>query len=132
MSESEFIKKSQHAEMTRAVQSHFDAGSGPAASYGLNRGNGESVPGDASGKGYPLGGTDAWNSHQSDTGTIESAGNINNQPYGVGAGPSQFNVPGQTLPRETGVNYKPLKNAGHSLKEDPFQIANGLVGGSWK
>ena len=31
MSESEFIKKSQHAEMTRAVQSHFDAGSGPAA-----------------------------------------------------------------------------------------------------
>jgi hypothetical protein len=110
---SQFIENSKDAAMSGAVADHFGT-----ASLGTR-------PGVASGKGYGLGATPAWNSQAA--GTIEHS-TINSGPYGAPPGPSMFNAPGQTLPRETGVNYKPLKNAGHRVTQDPFEMADGLPG----
>jgi hypothetical protein len=112
---SQFIENSKDPAMSGAVAEHFGT-----ASSGTK-------PGVASGKGYGVGGTAAWNSQSADTGAIERS-NINSGPYGAPPGASQFNAPGQSLPRETGVNYKPLKNAGHRVTQDPFEMADGFPG----
>lgn len=113
---SSFIDNSKHAAMTAAVESHFGTSSK------------RTMPGVASGKGFPMGGTTAWNGTQSDQGSIER-GVVNSAPSGAPAGASQFNASNPALPRETGVNYKPLANAGHTVTDPPFAgTADGLPG----
>lgn len=120
---SPFIEKSKHQEMTRAVESHFGA-SGHRA-----------TPGEASGKGYEPGGTNAWNGTVADTGVIQ-AGQVNRAPSGANVGASQFNATTPQMEEGTGVGYVPNSQAGHRVKDDPFEgWADGMPGDSrqlWK
>jgi hypothetical protein len=99
---SNYNDKSKDPRGTAAVTQHF------FSSDNVNR------AGEASGKGNPPGGTNAW-----DTGTVNSAGD------------AIFNddISTNKLPAETGVNYTPRSQAGHRLTEKPFQgAADGLPG----
>lgn len=109
---SEFIEHSKDPWGTAAITDHFagkNAVRKPGTDPALTR-----TPG----------GTAAWNSQVG--GRMEQTG-LNNT-VGPVKGPSIFNIPGQNLPRETGVNYKPAVNAGHSTSQDPFQLADGFPG----
>lgn len=110
---SPFIEHSKHAQMTSAVESHF----GTASS--------RTMPGVASGNQFTPGGTSDWNSQQ---GVSNESGQVNTAPTGAPSGASIFNAPGQTLPRETGVGYTSRTNVGHSIKDDPFSLADGFPG----
>jgi hypothetical protein len=109
---SKFIENSKHGQMTSAVTNHF-----------FGSGNSE-ISGKASGKGFPMGGDSGWNA-QGGSGEMVGAG-VMNKP-GFGQGTSLFNAPGQRYPAGTGVDYQPASNAGHTNKEDPFSMADGVV-----
>jgi len=114
---SKFIEDSKHPEMTAAITHVFFGGEAKAA------------PGVASGKQYDRGGTDAWNTSP----VSMEPGLPNSAPSGAPSGPSMFNdnIAKPMLPRETGVNYKPRANAGHTMTAKPFQgPADGLPGNS--
>lgn len=103
---SEFIDRSKHPQGSAAVDHHF-----------FKSDNKESV-GEASGKQFQRGMTSAW-----DTVPIGSEhGLMNTAPNGASSGPSIFNdnIASRPLQKETGVNYKPLSHAGHSLPDAPF------------
>ena len=115
---SKFIDASKHKEMTSAVEGHF---------FGTNTGT---SPGTASGKGYERGMTSDWN-----TGPMPmEAGQVNSAPTGAPSGPSLFNdnIEKVPLPKGTGVNYKPLNQAGHNQSADkPFAgPRDGFAGNS--
>lgn len=109
---SAFIEHSKDPQGSAAVEVHFG---------GANQGQ---KPGTDALLKRPAYGTPAWNSQVG--GAVEQAG-LQNTAKTVG-GTSTFNAPGQSIPRETGVNYKPQWNAGHSLKDDPFSMADGFPG----
>ena len=89
---SDFIEGSKHPEMRAAVEGHF----GTAKK--------RSMPGVASGKGYQMGGTDAWNAGSPDP-----------------------------LPDHGGYNYSPKSDIGHTVTQKPFSgKADGLPGNSKK
>ena len=111
---SKFIENSKDPELSPMVEAHFMGGATPS-------------PGILS-QSEAKGGTPDWNSKAASAKESFAGedGLQNLKP--AASGTSVFNVPGQTLPRESGVNYKPARNAGHSLKEDPFQLADGFPG----
>lgn len=109
---SKFIEASKHGAMTSAVTDYF-----------FGSGNSE-IPGKASGKGFPNGGDSGWNA-QGASGEMEGRGTQNTSGFGLG--PSLFNAPGQKYPAGSGVNYQPASNAGHTNKEKPFSLADGIV-----
>ena len=112
---SKFIDGSKHPQMTAAIEGHF-----------FSSDNKNSV-GEASGKGFAPGGTSDWNTAS----VPEQGGIVNSAPTGAPSGPSMFNdnIASPMLPRSTGVNYKPLNQAGHRITTAPFQgAANGLPG----
>lgn len=113
---SEYIERSKHAQGTAAVERHF-AGSNQGQSPGT----------DPLLKASPYGAGD-WNLTVGVPGGTTQQGLQNTTVSS--REPSEFNAPGQSLPRETGVNYKPAINAGHSIKDDPFSLANGMPGGA--
>ena len=104
---SKFIDASKHPAGTAAVESHFFASD-----------NKEAVD-EASGKQFQPGMTPAW-----DTRPVGAeSGQVNTAPSGAESGSSIFNdnIEKVPLPKETGVNYKPLRNAGHNQMADkPF------------
>jgi len=111
---SKFIEGSKHAAMTAVITDHFFGAGGNGA------------PGGDSGNQFDRGMTPDWNT--SPIG-LES-GYVNNAPSGA-SGPSLFNdnIASPKLPRETGVNYTPRSQAGHTVKNTPFEgDANGLAG----
>jgi hypothetical protein len=114
---SKYIDGSKHGAGTAAITEHFFGSS-----------NSE-IPGSASGKSWPLGGSSAW-----DTQPIGSeSGQQDTAPTGAPSGPSIFNdnIASPLMPRETGVNYTNRSNAGHKMTDSPFQgSANGLPGGA--
>jgi len=104
---SKFIDASKHPQMTAAVEGHF-----------FGSGNSE-IPGKASGKGFERGMTSAWDT----TPMPQQAGLVNSAPTGAPASPSLFNdnIEKAPLPQSTGVNYRPLSQAGHNQGADkPF------------
>lgn len=111
---SEFINRSKDAWGTAEVESHFGSDNTPYAS------------GQGSWKTRPPGGTAAWNT--ANPSTASEDGLQNRQPTGAPTDNSLFNAGSQKLPRESGVNYTPAKQAGHKLTEDPFQLADGFPG----
>lgn len=114
---SPFIEGSKHQQMTSAVTAHFD---GPQKF--------RTKAGDASGKGFSSGGTDAWNGTRADEGTIQQ-GQTNRTPSGNTAGNSQFNATTPQMQEGTGVGYVPNSQAGHTVKDDPFSgMADGMPG----
>jgi len=104
---SDYINKSKHPQGTAAVESHF-----------FRSDNKEAV-GEASGKQFERGMTSDWN-----TGPMPmEGGQVNSAPTGAPSGPSLFNdnIEKVPLPKGTGVNYKPLNQAGHNQSADkPF------------
>jgi hypothetical protein len=107
MSKSPFIDASKHKEMTSTVEGHF---------FGADSGG---APGGDSGKGMQRGMTSDW-----DTSPMPIySGLVNSAPTGAPAGPSIFNdnIERVPIPKDTGVNYKPLSQAGHNQMADkPF------------
>jgi hypothetical protein len=117
---SPFIERSKHAAMTAAVESHF-GGNGHRA-----------TPGTDSGKGFAPGGTDAWNGQTADTGMIQR-GQVNRTPSGANVGASQFNATSPQMEEGAGYGYVPISQAGHTVKDDPFEgWADGMPGDSRK
>jgi hypothetical protein len=109
---SKFIEGYKDAVGSAAVEAHFS---------GANVGQRPGTDGLLRRAPY---GTPDWNSQvggaNEQTGLQNTAGTV--------GGKSMFNVPGQSMPREIGVNYKPQRNAGHSLKDDPFSLGDGFPG----
>ena len=118
MSKSPFIEASKHGQMTSAVTDHF-FGSGVST-----------TPGSASGKGFESGMTSDWNTSP----MPQERGLVNSAPTGAPSGSSIFNdnIEKTPIPRSTGVNYKPLSQAGHNQSADkPFGGArDGFAGNS--
>ena len=99
---SKYIQASVHPAGTAAVTNHFFASD-----------NKEAV-GEASGKQFQRGITPDW-----DTAPNPSAGD----------GIFNDNIASPKLPSETGVNYTPRSQAGHTMTAKPFQgAADGLPG----
>ena len=115
---SKFIDASKHAQMTAAVTTHF-----------FGNGNSE-IPGKASGKGFERGMTSDWDTKP----MPEERGQVNSAPTGAPSGPSIFNdnIEKSPIPKQTGVNYKPLSQAGNNqLADKPFGGArDGFAGNS--
>lgn len=111
---SEYINRSKHAQGTAAVEAHFG---------GRNQGQAPGTDPLLSASPY---GSGAWNPTVSTPGGTAQRG-LQNTAISSRE-PSEFNAPGQSLPRETGVNYKPAVNAGHTVKDDPFSVGDGLPG----
>jgi len=111
---SKFIERSKDPELSPMVEAHFMGNAPPNAGIFSQS--------------EPKGGTPAWNSKAASAKESFAGqdGLVNREEFGKGT--SIFNAPGQTVPRETGVGYKPASAAGHSLKEDPFQLADGFPG----
>lgn len=111
---SNFIEHSKDPVGTAAITEHFagrNQGQRPGADPMLKR-----TPG----------GTQAWNTPNPSSAAED--GLQNQTRPNVPTDNSLFNAPGQNLPRETGVNYKPAANAGHRTAQDPFQLADGFPG----
>jgi hypothetical protein len=111
---SQYLENSKHAAGTAAVEKHFGGGN-----------QGQRPGSDSLLKAAPYGSAD-WNPTVSVPGGTTQAGLQNTAV--TSRERSEFNPPGQSLPRETGVNYKPAANAGHTVTQDPFQLADGFPG----
>ena len=104
---SPYIAGSSHTEGTAAVDKHFFASD-----------NKEAV-GESSGRKFQPGMTSAWDT----TPMPVERGLVNSAPTGARSGPSIFNdnIERVPIPKGTGVNYKPLSQAGNNLMADkPF------------
>ena len=109
---SKFIDGSKHAFGTAEIESHFSSNNTPH------------TPGQGAWKTAAPFGAASWNPDLAPTGSED--GLQNRTPAGA-SGASLYQTPGISMPRETGVNYKPAKNAGHTNTADPFSpLANGF------
>lgn len=107
---SSFIEGSKHAEGTAAVERHFGGG---------NQGRKPGTDPQLHAAPY---GSSAWNPPDR---PLEKG--LQNNAVSAPAGDSMWNASQPGLPRETGVNYKPLANAGHKVTDKPFSPkANGF------
>jgi hypothetical protein len=103
---SDFIERSKHKAMTAEVEAHFN---------GANQGQ---SPGTSKTQSMPMWG-DPGKYNPPEGGIMESNPSYDknlNMPR------SAWNAPGQNLPRETGVNYTPRDQAGHTTTQKPVDF----------